>query len=70
MLVNRQYKLSGPNVEEYSRYLQETTIWNFNKSNNNTKTRLSELLQTMGGDLSEDIIEEFRNIQDLFTERI
>ena len=66
----KQYKLSGPNVEEYSRYLQETTIWNFNKSNNNTKTRLSELLQTMGGDLSEDIIEEFRNIQDLFTERI
>ena len=33
----KRYKLSGPNVEEYSRYLQETTIWNFNKSNNNTK---------------------------------
>ena len=66
----KKYKLSGPNVEEYSRYLQETTILNFNKSNNNTKTRLSELLKTMGGDLSEDIIEEFRNIQDLFTERI
>ena len=66
----KQYKLSTPNVDEYSRYLQETTIWKFNKSNNNTKTRISELLKAMDGEISEDIIEEFRNIQDLFTERI
>lgn len=66
----KQYKSSSPTVEEYSKYLTETTIWKFNESNNNTKKRLSELLKTIDGDISNEIIEEFRNIQDIFTEKV
>ena len=42
----------------------------FNASNNNTKKRISELLRTIDGDISNEIIEEFRNIQDIFTEKV
>lgn len=66
----KQYKASSPTVEEYSTYLTETTIWKFNASNNNTKKRISELLRTIDGDISNEIIEEFRNIQDIFTEKV
>lgn len=66
----KKYKSSSPTIEEYSTYLAETTIWKFNESNNNTKKRISELLKTIDGDISNDIIEEFRNIQDIFTEKI
>lgn len=66
----KQYKLSSPSIEEYSTYLTETTIWKFNESNNNTKKRISELLKTIDGDISNEIIEEFRNIQDIFTEKV
>ena len=66
----KKYKSSSPTIEEYSTYLTETTIWKFNESNNNTKKRISELLKTIDGDISNDIIEEFRNIQDIFTEKI
>lgn len=66
----KKYKSSSPTIEEYSTYLTETTIWKFNESNNNTKNRISELLKTIDGDISNDIIEEFRNIQDIFTEKI
>lgn len=66
----KQYKSLSPSIEEYSTYLTEITIWKFNESNNNTKKRISELLKTIDGDISNDIIEEFRNIQDIFTEKI
>ena len=66
----KQYKSSSPSIEEYSTYLTETTIWKFNESNNNTKKRISELLKTIDGDISNEIIEEFRNIQDIFTEKV
>lgn len=66
----KQYKLSSPTVEEYSTYLTKTIILKFNESNNNTKKRISELLKAIDGDISNEIIEEFRNIQDIFTENI
>ena len=66
----KQYKSSSPSIEKYSTYLTETTIWKFNESNNNTKKRISELLKTIDGDISNEIIEEFRNIQDIFTEKV
>lgn len=66
----KEYKLSSPTIDEYSTYLTETTIRKFNESNNNTKNRISELLKTIDGDISNDIIEEFRNIQDIFTEKV
>lgn len=66
----KQYKSTSPTIEEYSTYLTETAIWKFNESNNNTKKRISELLKTIDGDISNEIIEEFRNIQDIFTEKV
>lgn len=66
----KQYKISNPPADEYGTYLINEAILKFNESNNNTKKRISELLITIDGDISDEIIEGFRNIQDIFTEKI
>ena len=66
----KKYKLSDPTIDDYSNYLTNITILQFNESNNTTKKRISELLKTMDGEITEEIINEFRNIQDIFTEKV
>lgn len=66
----KEYKLTEPSVEQYRQYLTKMVMWKFNESNNNTKKRLSQLLKMIDGNMSNEIINEFRNIQDIFTETI
>lgn len=66
----KKYKKKKTSIEQYGLFLRENTIKKFTESNNQTKKRISDLLNIIDGNISVDIIKEFIEIQDIFTNTV
>lgn len=66
----KKNKKKKTSVEQYGVLLKENIMKRFTESNNQTKKRISELLNIIDGNISTDIIKEFIEIQDIFTNTV
>ncbi|MCI8485984.1 MAG: hypothetical protein HFJ20_02590 [Clostridia bacterium] len=64
-----EYNKEKPTKDEYTKYIKQL-MEKFNYSNNTAKDNISKLLKVINSEMSSEMLNEFRNIQDIFTKSI